>query len=84
MEVEAESLTLVVLCQEALKLSQFSPEYWKVQHPDWSEIQCNGCKVKARGTPFQLLDWIKRHEAWGHHAVMSEQEARKFLIGDNK
>lgn len=48
---------------------------WKAQHPDWEEIQCQGCKQLARGTPAQIADWIPRHEKYSGHRV-EEQKSK--------
>jgi len=42
---------------------------WQESHPDYNEIQCDGCKQKMRGTPFEIEDWIRRHEGLMHHQV---------------
>jgi len=44
-------------------------EQWKQDHPDWEQIQCDGCKVFARGTPAQIFDWIPRHQKYTGHLV---------------
>ena len=40
------------------------------QHPDWEEITCATCTVKAQGTPMQLRDWVSRHELKFNHQVI--------------
>jgi len=39
-------------------------------HPDWEELECHTCKVKAQGTVGQLKDWVIRHETKFSHQVI--------------
>jgi len=39
-------------------------------HPDWEEIICHTCKVKAQGTTAQIKDWVTRHELKMDHEAI--------------
>jgi len=39
-------------------------------HPDWEDLECATCKVKAQGNKAQLMDWVRRHELQFNHQVI--------------
>jgi len=51
---------------EALEMDRATQE----AHPDWEELQCHTCKVKAQGTVSQLKKWVMDHELKFNHEVV--------------
>jgi len=67
METEwAVALLFLIHYQGALEMDSETHK----NHPDWEEIKCATCSQVAQGDPYQLKDWITRHEAYMKHQVI--------------